>query len=58
MNLTKMEDQRPSSRVPGIAVTAGRPGNWKEPPLNTSEMTIDELMAHIKRLNKKYKINK
>lgn len=53
-----MENQNPSSRVPSIAVTAGRPGNWKEPPTNTAEMTIDELMAYIREMNKKYRISR
>jgi hypothetical protein len=53
-----MEDQKPNSRVPSIAVTAGRPGNWKESPICTADMTIEELMAYFKRLNKKYKIHK
>lgn len=51
-----MEDQNQNSRIPSIAVSAKRPDNWKEYPVNTAEMTIEELMAHIKRLNSKYQI--
>ena len=53
-----MENQRPSSRIPSIACTASRPGGWTDTPVSTTDMTIDELMAYIGHLNKKYKITK
>lgn len=58
MSLTKMENQNPSRPAPSVACTAARPGNWKEPPTNTADMTIDELMAYIREMNKKYRISR
>lgn len=57
MTSTKMEDQRPSSPVPTIASPVLQKG-VPQTPVSTADMTIEELMAHFKRLNRKFKICK
>ena len=52
-----MEDQKPNSPVPTIACPAIHKGP-PQTPVSTADMTIDELMAHIKRLNEKFKTTK
>ena len=52
-----MEDQKPNSPVPTIACPAIRK-DVPQTPVSTADMTIDELMAHIDRMNKKHQIRK